>query len=133
MYKKVMVIDDSEMDLYIAETLIKKYSFASTTIIMDSAEEALEYLVLNENRKEGLPDMILLDINMPGMNGFEFLDAYSNLSDAIKKDCNIFMLSTSLHPADKQKALRNCCVKDFINKPLNEARLDKIKKIMSLG
>ena len=88
-----MVIDDNEVDLYVSRRVIEKYSFADEVILMDSAKEALEYLKSHDGGPDTLPGLIFLDINMPEMNGFEFLDAYKQLSDNIKSNCIIMMLT----------------------------------------
>jgi response regulator RpfG family c-di-GMP phosphodiesterase len=124
--RKVMVIDDTNIDLIIAKKVITKHAFAEEVINMESAEEALEYLSNVQNKVTGIPQFIFLDINMPEMNGFDFLDAYENLAADVKSNCIIIMLTTSLNPEDKEKA-NNCpYVHGFINKPLTEERLKNI-------
>jgi CheY-like chemotaxis protein len=68
----------------------------------------------------------LLDINMPGMSGWEFLEAYSKLPEDKKKEINIVMLTSSLNPDDKIKSLRNPDVKEFINKPITVEKVQKL-------
>jgi len=118
-----MVVDDNDMDLYVAKRVINRYAFAEDVIIMESANEALEYLNKNISDPNLLPDIIFLDINMPEMNGFEFLDAYTHLPETIKKKCIILMLTTSVHDEDKQKADENPYIKNYLNKPLDENKL----------
>jgi CheY-like chemotaxis protein len=126
MHKKVMIVDDNEVDLYIAQRVIEKYSFAEEVILMDSAMEALEYLTANAGNPEMIPDLVFLDVNMPEMNGFEFLDAYTKLPENIKESCIIMMLTTSVHEEDKERADKNPYVRNYLNKPLDE---DKLKAL----
>lgn len=118
-----MVIDDNEIDLHIAQRVMKKYAFADGILLMDSAKEAVEYLSANSNKEDMLPDLIFLDINMPEMNGFEFLEAYTHLPEKIKKKCIIMMLTTSVNPEDQERANKSPYVHYYLGKPLDEEKL----------
>lgn len=125
-YKRVMIVDDTYVDRYVAERVIKKYSFAEDIISVESALDALDYLIAGKDHPEELPELIFLDINMPEMNGFEFLEKYKELPETIKKHCIIMMLTTSLHEEDMKQALANPYVYRFLNKPLTFDRLKEI-------
>ncbi len=128
-FRKIMVVDDNHIDRYIAEKTIRKYHFSDEVLPIPSAVEALKYLSATENHSS-LPEVILLDINMPEMNGFEFLDKYAELPELIRANTTVFMLSTSLNEDDMQTAERNPYVKKFLNKPLNEETLNTIRVIV---
>ena len=128
-YHKVMVVDDAKIDRYIAEKVISKYSFAEEVVSVDSAKGARYYLSNHTANEEGLPDLIFLDINMPEMNGFGFLEEYKKLPENVKRKCIIVMLSSSLHPEDKELALQNPYVCQFLNKPLTEQKLQDVASI----
>jgi CheY-like chemotaxis protein len=127
MYKSVMVIDDNPVDRYIAERLFKKYAFAEEIICIESARKGLEYLTSLQDHPDQLPRLIFLDIMMPEMNGFEFLEAYKSLPDVIKDHCTIFMLTTSIHTDDCDKVDKNPYVEGFLNKPLNMGMLKQLE------
>lgn len=122
-----MVIDDSEVDLYLAKRIITKHSFAEYILLIDFATDALEYLRLHADEMDALPEYIFLDVNMPGMNGFEFLHAFEQLPGNVKSYCKVIMLTTSVNVKDKQRALDNPLVKQYINKPLSSDKLQTIE------
>lgn len=129
-FKNIMVIDDNPIDRYIAEKTIRKHHFAENVLQMQSAMDALTYLSANEKNKS-LPEVLLLDINMPEINGFEFLEKYAVLPQAIRQNITVFMLSTSLNEDDINTAEQNPFVEKFLNKPLNEETLNTIRKIIN--
>ena len=129
-YKRVMVVDDAPIDRMIAQKVMTRQGFAEQVVAAESAMDALQYLKSHEEEPDSLPSLIFLDINMPEMSGFDFLDAYNNLPDTIKRKCIIVMLSSSLHPEDKERALSSPYVFKFLSKPISP---DKLKELESLG
>ncbi len=127
-FKKILVIDDSATDRYIAKRMAEKSNFAEEVVLQESAIEALKYLLSLEELPHLLPQFIFLDINMPGMNGYEFLDEYIKLSETIKTNCIILMITTSIHPDDLKRAESHPSVVRFLNKPLNKEKLETIKQ-----
>ena len=118
-YPLVMLVDDNELDNFINKKLVEADSFADATAIHTSAQSALEYLKNNASDDSQIPDLIFLDIMMPEMDGFGFLDAFDKLPDSIKSKSRIVMLSTSDSFKDLNRANQNKYVKRFLNKPLN--------------
>ena len=125
-YDKVMVIDDSDSDLYVAEHYLKKYFIAENVISFESAAEGLDYLMQNANLIEQLPSIIFLDIRMPVMDGFEFLDTYEKLPTSVHEHCTVIMLSSSADPRDHERIKNNSFVKKFISKPLDKEKLQEL-------
>lgn len=126
-FNKVLVIDDNETDRYIATRNLKKYEIADEIVAIGSAQEALDYLNSLATTPKLLPNLIFLDIRMPEIDGFEFLEKYAQMTDAIKSNCIIMMLSTSLNPSDHEKAISNQYVNRFMNKPLDKEKLMSLK------
>ena len=126
-YKKVMVVDDALIDRVVAQKVMTRSAFAEEVIAVESAMDALEYLRTHDHETEELPSFIFLDINMPEMNGFDFLDEYQKLPDTVKKKCIIIMLSSSLHPEDQERALSSPYVCRFLSKPLNADKLRELQ------
>lgn len=126
MYKKVIVIDDNEIDLYIAKRVMAKYSFAEEVVTFSSAIDALEYIQTSYKNGATIPELIMLDINMPEMTGFQFLDKYGALPADIINTCSIIMLSTSIHPDELKLADNSPHIQKFIGKPISGDALVKL-------
>lgn len=125
-YPAVMLVDDNELDNFINKKLIENENFAGQIIVCPSAAAALESLKKSAAEGAILPSIIFLDIMMPGMDGFGFLEEFNKLDDAIKKSIRVIMLSTSESFKDLNRANQNPYVAKFLNKPLNKAVLDAI-------
>jgi CheY-like chemotaxis protein len=117
--KCIMLIDDNSDDNFFHEREIKKSNPSTIVITRDTGKDALEYL---KSHKYGgaNPDLIFLDINMPGMNGWEFLKEYNLLDKGLQSKALIIMLTTSDNPDDKIKAKAFSFVSDYITKPLTK-------------
>lgn len=115
-----MLVDDDEDDNFFHEKEITDNDLARTVIVQDSARKALDYL---KAKTDPLTDLIFLDINMPGMTGWEFLNEYGLLEQELKGRAVIVMLSTSANPKDIEKAKTWNFVSDYVTKPLTKERL----------
>ena len=121
-----MVIDDNEIDRYIANRNITKYAFAEEVITMESSRAALSFLESLKDTPALLPQLIFRDIRMPEIDGFGFLEEYEKLPDSVKQNCIIMMLTTSLNPTDHERAANNRYVNRFLNKPLDKEKIDSL-------
>lgn len=123
-FDKVMVIDDTPEDIYITSYVIEKTNYSREVIKFDLATEALEYLQTNINNTSLLPQAIFVDIFMPLMTGFEFLDEYEKLPEDYKSNCKVYVISSSFDERDINRARSNKNVKAYIEKPLRREFLE---------
>jgi CheY-like chemotaxis protein len=125
-FKRVLLVDDNDIDNFINERIITSSFFADKVVVKTSARAALDFLRDNVSNPETLPEVIFLDLNMPVMDGFAFLEEYKNIPDSAKGACKIVVLSSSISPEDINKAFTNPLVKKYLNKPLAEKYLEAI-------
>jgi CheY-like chemotaxis protein len=124
--KCILLVDDDDDCNFFHERLLKKMLCTEQVHIARNGEEALNYITSNIINKKDNPDLILLDINMPKMNGWEFLDNYKTLDEIEKAKINLIMLTTSINPDDEIKSQNYNDVKGFYEKYLSEETLYKI-------
>lgn len=122
-----MIIGDNEIDIFINQKIIKKLNFIERIQTFSSAQDALNYLKLIEDINAYYrllaPQVILLDINMPIMDGFAFLDEFNKFKIFKQKPIDIFMLSSSSNTDDINKANNNKNISGLILKPLTADKL----------
>ncbi|WP_316817763.1 response regulator [Pedobacter nyackensis] len=116
----LLVIDDDDINIFIIKKIVEKTGYNVNMVSKANGLLAINHLKATLGQ-EDFPDLILIDINMPVLNGWEFLDAYEELNISQKVD--MYMLSSSVYENDIEKAKTYEKVKGFISKPLSIDRL----------
>ena len=124
MNKKVAIIDDDSIFQFTTKVKFEKLELASEVLIFNDGEEILDYIKVTAI--EDLPSILLLDINMPIEDGWDFLELYKDVEEKKRNRMEIHMLSSSINPEDVKKAKNNKFVIDYITKPIRDEDLTKI-------
>jgi CheY-like chemotaxis protein len=125
----ILLVDDDEPTNFLNQMVLEELNITKHIQIAQNGQEALSYLAKTGSGDKGfpLPELILLDINMPAMNGWEFLQHYAQLPETQKANVVIVMLTTSLNPDDRSKAEEISEVTGFETKPMTA---DKIRHLL---
>jgi CheY-like chemotaxis protein len=116
-----IVVDDSKLDCFIAEKIIKNTGRAETVNTFQQATDALVYI--KTLAPATIPTIVFVDIQMPVMNGFEFVEAFEALPENIRQGYSIYMLSSSINENDIAKVKGYQSVRQFLNKPLTNSAI----------
>jgi CheY-like chemotaxis protein len=119
----ICLIDDDRIYQFTAKRIIELVDPLQKVLIFSNGKEAIDFFSQRGLSEEQLPDLIFLDINMPVMNGWEFLEAYNDVKTTLLKKINIYMVSSSLDENDKLRSRNFNEVKDFIVKPIDKERM----------
>lgn len=124
-FEKIILVDDDTVINFINEKTIKLTGIAEEIETFTNSEDTLNYLKENSDTadKSHTSNIIFLDLNMPGIDGWEFLDTLNEFPKEFKQTYKIFILSSSIDPMDMEKAKNYEIVEDFISKPLTKQQL----------
>lgn len=123
----VLLVDDDQTTNYLNQLLLTKLDVADQILMARDGREALDLLATQcAPPAAGCPSLLLLDVNMPGMNGIQFLEAYQQQPLPAGQPLVIVMLTTSLHPRDVQRVQQLEAVAGFVSKPLTAAKVHAI-------
>lgn len=122
----LLVIDDDDINIFIIKKIVEKTGFDIDMVSKSNGQQAIDYLNEEIAAQTQLPHLILIDINMPVMNGWEFVEAYQQLG--IAQPVDLYILSSSVYENDIEKTKSYSSVKGFISKPLSIERLTELIK-----
>jgi len=128
MVETTLLIDDSDIDLFIQRRFLEVYHFSKKLISFKSAEEAL--ISLHNYNGEPSPDIIFLDLNMPNVDGFAFLEKFQSLPEGIRNQARIVVLTSSNSQKDRDQVFRYKNVIQFVTKPIKQSDIEDLKKIV---
>ena len=125
--KHLLLLDDEDVFNFIHHQVVVSVDPTVRISETTSGERALEFLRVRAGLTEGLPDVVLVDINMPEINGFEFLTIYQREIEALlPRKPKIYMVTSSLFESDREKATRFKAVTGFLEKPVSSANIREI-------
>ena len=124
--RKLVFIDDDPIDHFLMKHILRGKNYFDTTTYTMYGSLVLDYMEENKSDPEKLPDVIFLDLNMPQFNGWDFLDRMEQLYTQLDKDIQVYILSSSVMPADEEASTRYSFVNEFISKPIEATEVERI-------
>tara|TARA_R110002096_G_scaffold189557_1_gene370225 strand:+ start:684 stop:1085 length:402 start_codon:yes stop_codon:yes gene_type:complete len=121
----IFIVDDDNIYRYTTETYIQLLNLAKTVKTFGDGEEAIEDIKENLSNPDQLPDVVLLDVNMPIMDGWDFIEEFITLKVSSKK-ITLYMVSSSIDERDRERAASIKEITDYIIKPITEEQLVKL-------
>jgi len=128
MLRKVICIDDDPITLMLCKKVMERVEFALEINTLQNGEEAIKLFEDNEKiDTKNAPDIVFIDLNMPVMNGWEFLDEYLNREYQKKFKTHFIVLSSTIDPKDVEKSKSYPMVVNFLSKPITKTMLEELK------
>lgn len=128
--KTLTLVDDDDIFVFLTKKTIEETKLVELIRVFDNGLDALNFLKENKDNTDALPEIILLDLSMPIMNGWQFLEEFTILNPMIGKTITIYICSSSISPDDVARAKAISEVSDYIIKPVNKEKLvELIKKL----
>ena len=124
--KKMALVDDDEVFVFLTRKAIEKSNLIEVIKVFGNGLEALSFLKENSNNPEELPEIILLDLCMPIMDGWQFLEEYTKIEPKIDKIITIYIITSSISSEDINRAKKINVVSDYIIKPITRENFIEI-------
>lgn len=129
MVKLAYVIDDDKIHVHLLKKVIEIKALAEEILVFENGKEALNHLkklLKNPEKEPLLPEIIFLDLHMPVMNGWEFLQEFTKLKNKLEDEINLYVMSSSINPKELKRAQSFNLIKDYLIKPLKLKKFEKI-------
>lgn len=123
---KVVLIDDNPIDHYIMRTMLYKNDICKQATYTFDGNMIIEFMEENKSDTSVLPDVIFLDLTMPDFSGWDFLEKFEKLKDNLEKPIELYVMTSSVRDADRERSIKYNCVSSFISKPLSKDVLNTI-------
>ncbi len=122
------IIDDDSMYVNLIKKIIEAKNLCNNLMVFQNGKDALDYfeVILNNLDKKSIPEIIFLDLNMPVMDGWEFLENFTRIKNKLEKTITLYIVSSSINPVDVEKAKGINSVKDYLVKPVTIEDLEGI-------
>ncbi len=124
--KNWAIVDDDLIFHLTTQTLIERRQVHNKILLFRNGKEAIEYLLEYKDNAEFLPDILLLDLNMPVMDGWSFIENYLPMRSELAKTITVYIVSSSLNREDINRAKEISAVKKYVVKPIDQYKLDQI-------
>ena len=124
--KHIFLVDDEDVFRFLVKKTINKTEFIGDTMEFGNGLMCLEYLREHAMSEDLLPEIIFLDLSMPVMDGWDFLEAFRKLKASIKKKIAVYIMSSSISPDDMNRAKESEDVSGFLIKPITAPQLQKV-------
>ncbi|GEC71601.1 Response regulator receiver domain-containing protein [Flavobacterium flevense] len=126
--RNMTLIDDDDIFVFLTKKAIQTTNLVELIKVFGNGLDAINFLKENCNNSDALPEIILLDLSMPIMDGWQFLDEFTKLAPKIDKKITIYICSSSISPSDVLLAKKNNLVSDYIIKPVSKEKLIELIK-----
>lgn len=121
--KNLMIVDDDEVFVFLTKKAIEQANIVGQILVFENGLDSINYIIENSDNPDVLPEIILLDLSMPIMDGWQFLEEYTIHERKIEKKITIYIVTSSISPEDLKRAKNIELVSDFIVKPITKEKL----------
>lgn len=124
--KNWAIVDDDLIFHLVTQRLIESKDIHKKLFFFRNGKEAIDFVKSHQSDPKELPDIILLDIKMPVMDGWDFMDQYLSMENDLPKNIIIYIVSSSIDKMDTERAEQISAIKEYIVKPIDQKKLDDI-------